>query len=231
MLALVPMLMGLHAVSPEGACAQPPSQDTDLTARRVARMERALALGRARANAGQPSLALSHFEDALRAHPASPEPYVELGRALLALGRTADAIAILTTGRRGAPDHLGLTAVLTDALVANGRAREALALLREASRRRPRAWELAQRRAEVARELGAWSEAVDSYANVLDIARDDPAVPESVCDSARQMLRALAIVLDESHPRARTCGSFAASPRSTSDSRWSRALAACGVVP
>lgn len=230
MLALVPVLMGLHAASPAGTCAQPPSQDTDLTARRVARMERALTLGRARANAGQPSLALSHFEDALRAHPGSPEPYVELGRTLLALGRTTDAIAILTTGRRGAPDHMGLTATLTDALVASGRAREALALLREASRRRPRAWELAQRRAEVARELGAWSEAVDSYAGLLDIARDDPAVPEGVCDSARQMLRALAIVLDGSHPRARTCRALAASPGPTG-ARWSRALAACGVTP
>ena len=101
MLALVPMLMGLHAVSPEGACAQPPSQDTDLTARRVARMERALALGRARANAGQPSLALSHFEDALRAHPASPEPYVELGRALLALGHRG----VCLLARPGRPDR------------------------------------------------------------------------------------------------------------------------------
>ncbi|MBK8412099.1 MAG: tetratricopeptide repeat protein [Sandaracinaceae bacterium] len=96
-LAVLAVCLALTApmLLPSRVHAQASLSDPDLTRRREARMERELARGRAQAAAGHTALAQRHFEDAMRANPSAPQPYLELGRTFLALGRPTDAITIL----------------------------------------------------------------------------------------------------------------------------------------
>lgn len=214
----------LGASLPRGAQAQTSLSDPDLTRRREARMERELARGRAQAAAGHTALAQRHFEDAMRANPSAPQPYLELGRTFLALGRPTDAIAALEAGRLRAPDDAELVAALAEALVASAREQDALRLLREATRRHRAHVDLQRRRGELAQAVGAWSEAADAYAAVLDLAEGGVPVPPELVEHAAATLRALGIVLGDAHPRAHRCDGA----DTTSVERWSRALAACG---
>lgn len=186
-------------------------------------MERELARGRAQAAAGHTALAQRHFEDAMRANPSAPQPYLELGRTFLALGRPVDAITILEAGRLRAPDDTMLIAVLAEALVGSTREQDALRLLREATLRHRENVDLQQRRSALAQSVGAWSEAADGYAALLDLAQRGEAVPPDVVQHAAATLRALGIVLGDGHPRARGC----AGPGATDAARWERALADC----
>jgi cytochrome c-type biogenesis protein CcmH/NrfG len=204
--------------------AQVSSSDPELTQRRIARMERHLALGRAQNAAGHATLAQRHFEDALRENPSAPEPYLELGRTFLALERHADAVTILSAGRHRAPDDASLVAALAEALERNMRGHDALRLLREATQRHPSHVALLLRHGETAQRMGAWSEAADAFAGIVDLARRGATIPADVVESARQNLRALGIVLGDAHPRARRCDPV----DGTADRRWERALAACG---
>lgn len=205
--------------------AQTSPPGPDLTQRRVARMERQLVLGRAQAAAGHSTLALRHFEDALRENPSAPEPYLELGRTFLALSRVADAVTILEAGRHRAPDDTSLVAALAEALVRGARDQDALRLLREATRRHRTHVGLLAQRGELAQRNGAWSEAADAYAGLLDLERRGEAVPPDIAERARQTLRALGIVMGDGHPRAHRCEA----PHPSTGSRWTRALAACGA--
>jgi len=222
-LALLCLEVGPSLLSPCTAAAQASASDPDLTRRREARMERQLALGRVHAAAGHTALAQRHFEDAMRENPSAPQPYLELGRAYLALGRHTDAVAILEAGRYRAPDDTQLVAALADALVASAREQDALRLLREAARRRRNNVELQVQRGDLARQLGAWSEAADAYAALLDLASRGEPVPEDVTDRARETLRALGILIADAHPRTRRCDAESGSEAV----RWDRALAAC----
>ncbi len=208
---------------PSRAHAQAALTDPDLTRRREARMERELARGRAQAAAGHTALAQRHFEDAMRANPSAPQPYLELGRAFLLLQRPADAITILEAGRLRAPNDTALVAALAEALVASAREQDALRLLREATRRHRDHVDLQQRRGALAQSVGAWSEAADAYAALLDLAETGEAVPPEVVARAAATLRALGIVLEEGHPRAHRCDA----PGTTAAERWERALADC----
>ncbi|MCB9658820.1 MAG: tetratricopeptide repeat protein [Sandaracinaceae bacterium] len=224
--ALPPVLalVVLWQVDPGRAVAQ--IADDDLAARRQARMERELILGNARIEAGQPSLAIAHFEDARRAQPSAPEPYAALGRTLLDLGRRADAIAALETGRIRSPDDEGLLLILSQALEANNQARQALALLRGAARRHPRRWATQARRADVAQAVGAFTEAVDAYAAVLDLASTGADVPHAERQRAEDTLAALSLLLDGAHPRTGHCAPSTSSASRGTD-RWRLALAVC----
>lgn len=190
----------------------------------MARMERQLALGRAQAAAGHSTLAQRHFEDALRENPSAPQPYLELGRTFLTLERLADAVTILEAGRHRAPDDTSLVGALAEALVRSARDQDALRLLREANRRHRTHVGLLVQRGELAQRIGAWSEAADAYAALLDLARRGEPVPPAIVESARQTLRALGIVMGDGHPRVGRCRA----PTSES-SRWEQALAGCSA--
>lgn len=220
------LLLGLSgpAFSVRTAQAQAPAGDPSLAQRRMARMERHLALGRAQAALGHPTLAQRHFEDALHENPSSPEPYLELGRTFLALGRHADAVTVLAAGRHRAPDDTLLILALAEGLELTARGQDALRLLREATQRHPAHAGLRLRHGETAQRMGAWSEAANAFAGILDLARRDGAVPTELVETARQNLRALGIVSGGAHPSTRRCDP----PDGTLDGRWQRALAACG---
>jgi tetratricopeptide (TPR) repeat protein len=223
--ALLTLLFALvgFAPIPSRVSAQAPASDPDLLRRREARMVRELARGRALMEANQPSLAQRHFEDALRANPSAPEPYLELARALSALGRHADAVLLLEAGNRRAPDDVSLLSALAGALVASRREPAALQLLREAGGRQRERYDLQLQRGALAQAMGAWSEAADAFSAVLDLADQGHPVPAERVEHARASLRALGILLADLHPRARPC-ELAGAPASA---RWTRALGAC----
>jgi tetratricopeptide (TPR) repeat protein len=161
----------------------------------------------------------------MRAHPAAAAPYLALGRTFALLGRRADAIAALQAGRRHAPDGVALVLALADALAEDGQARAALALLRAATQRHD-GLAILEARGRLARELGAWSEAADAYAAVVDLSRRDDTVPPESVRQAELLLAAIAILLNDEHPRARACAT-AARAAEGARSRWTRALAGC----
>lgn len=164
-----------------------------------------MSAGLAHLAAGDTGGAIAFFQDAIRAQPAFPEAYLGLGRAFSRRGASAEAVRALEIGLTRNPDSAEIASALAAAEADRGRLREALGVMRRAAERHPMRVPLHLSRASYAQLLGAWAEAADAYARVLDLHRAGHAVAAEDIARAEATLRALRLVAGPIHPSVRRC--------------------------
>jgi len=153
------VLLALLVAAP--AVAQPrPRAGAARSARLVARGEAFLA-------SGDRGSAIAFFRDAIGADPMNARAYVSLGEAYRARGSLQDSRTVLEAGLSRSPDEPTLWLALVRTLVDMDRPDDAARALRSLLARRPDHAEAMRLRAELARERGAWSEALTAYRALL----------------------------------------------------------------
>ncbi|MBX3270034.1 MAG: tetratricopeptide repeat protein [Sandaracinaceae bacterium] len=180
----------------------------------AARAARLISRGEAYLAAGDRGSAIGYFREAIDADPLAARAYLRLGEAYRERGSLDDARAVLEAGLERAPDEPALWLALAGALLAAGDLDAAAAAVRGLLERRPDHAEAMRLRAELARERGAWSEALTAYRARLA----SPASPEEAAEALRheRALRILARPLDP-----------VSAPRACEGSAVRRALARC----
>lgn len=128
-----------------------------------ARAARLIARGEAYLAAGDRGSAIGYFRDAIQADPLAAQAYLRLGEAYRERGSFADARTILEAGLVRAPDQAALWLALVHTLIAQDARDDAARALRSLLARDPTNAEGLRLRAQLARERGAWSEALTAY--------------------------------------------------------------------
>jgi Tfp pilus assembly protein PilF len=180
-------------------------------------------MGQAWVSAGAPGAAAGYFRKAIRVDPRDAQAYAALGKIYLDRGEVADAHEIFATGLKYRPDSGKLARLLARAQRAQGNPERAAETLRRLLERVPDATKVHLARARLARERGAWSEALASYRAVLDLAARGQA-REQQASEARRYARGLQVLVGTLDPvRAVPCDGD--TPRARRAVR--RALAEC----
>ncbi|MCB9591560.1 MAG: tetratricopeptide repeat protein [Sandaracinaceae bacterium] len=194
MVRLLPLLVStLLAVSP--AAAQPPQGGAARAARLIARGDAFLA-------SGDRGSAIGYFREAIQANPLAAEAYRRLGEAYRDRGSLGDARTILEAGLTRVPEDAALWMALARTLVALGEPEDAARAVRSLLARDPGNAEALRLRASLARERGAWSEALTAHRALI---ASGVLEPDELAEARRyeQALRLLARPLDPlSAPRA-----------------------------
>ena len=117
-------------------------------------------LGKALVNAGRPSDAVAHYEEAIRLQPTAPEPHYNLGLALAKLGRPAEAAARYEEALHLQPDYAEAHNNLGNLLLNAGRLEEAATHYDKAARLKPDFAEAHSNLSNVRLEQGQPAEAI-----------------------------------------------------------------------
>lgn len=180
-------------------------------AARADRAERLRAMGRAWLAAGDLGSAAGYFRDAIRVHPTDPASYVRLGEIYLERDDPAEAIEVLEAGLEQRPGHAAIVRHLAEALERSGDRQAAAEALRDLLERRPGDVRAHLARARLARERGAWSEALASYRALIDLAARGGPVPQDVLAKAREDAAGLRVLVGGVDPaRGGRCDAGAA---------------------
>jgi len=185
---LMALLVG--AASPAGA--------QDGRARRAAAKTR---MGTALVRANNPGSAVAYFREAIQIDPRFEPAYVALGELYRAQGRDSDALEVVRAGLRRRPRSVPLALVLA-AIVEPSDPAEAAEVLREAARADPRSVAVQQALGELAREQGAFAEALAAYRAVLRLAADVPEHREAYAE-AHRFVAALRLLVRDVDPPSR----------------------------
>ncbi len=176
------------------------AQNADPAARQ-ARAAQLRARGEAYMQSGDPGSAIGYFRDALAINPNDGRSYLALARIYEARGSTRDALEVLSVGLRHAPEDAALWGVVADVLISVGELDEAAQALREQTNRTPDDVEAYRRRAALAKQRGAWTEALASYRRVIDLVTcGNSSVDASVVDEARALVAGLVILAGGTDP-------------------------------
>jgi len=177
------MLGGLLLFPAIGAAQEPASRAERLTTR-----------GEALVRGGDPGSATSYFRRAIQANGRHVPAYAALAGVYLERGRMVDALEVLRVGLHRMPGQPRLTLILARTLHDRGERAAAAALVRELVASEPSNAEAHRIRAELARERGAWSEALDSYRAIEALGRRGE-VSSEVAEEARRYAAALRVLV------------------------------------
>ena len=174
--------------------------------RRAQRAAERTALGQALVRAGNPGSATAHFRDAIRIDPAFAPAYLGLAGIYRDAGRFSDALDVLRLGIRRRPRSVPLALLLAEVLAETDRA-AAAEVLRDTVRRAPQSVEAHRARGALARERGAFAEAIASYRAVVRLTENaqEPALAE-VHEEARRYVAALRLLVRDVDPVGRCEG-------------------------
>ena len=189
------------------ARAQPPEPPlrTHSSPRMHPRTQRAADLasrGSSLVRAGNPVSATAYYLDALHTDPGYEPAYVGLGALYRDANRPSDALEVLEAGYRRLPRSAAIVILLADVLQRTGRSRDAADVLRQAARSSDDL-RLLEARADLARERGAFGEAIASYRAILRLAGPDQAELRAEAERYEAALRLLVRDVD---PAARCEG-------------------------
>jgi len=158
------LLAAFSLAAPTTAGAQ------DGRARRAAEKTR---MGAALVRANNPGSAVAYFREAIQIDPRFERAYVALGELYRAQGRDSDALEVVRAGLRRRPRSTALALVLA-AIVQPSDPAEAARVLRDAARADPSSVPVQRALGELARERGAFAEALAAYRAVLRLTEADP---------------------------------------------------------
>ncbi len=186
------LLSALLWGSPPAAAAQ------DGRARRAAEKVR---MGQALVQAGNPGSAVAYFREAIRIDPRFEPAYVGLGELYRAQGRDSDALEAVRAGLRRRPRSVPLTLLLA-AILGPSDPAEAAAILRRTAEAEPRSVPVQRALGALARERGAFAEALAAYRAVVRLTADDPARADAHAEAAR-LVAALRLLVRDVDPPSR----------------------------
>ena len=171
------------------------------------RAERLYAMGVALGSAGNIPGAQSYLRRAINADPSYEEPYVALVELFIMRSAWTDAQAVLQAGRRYHHESTRLARLTVELARRLGDAGRAARAARNLVRVAPDEPESHTLRAELARERGAWSEALTATRALLDLARRARTEPIAARQARITELeateRALRLVVSQTDPASR----------------------------
>jgi tetratricopeptide (TPR) repeat protein len=139
--------------------------------------------------AGQPQLALAHFDQAIAVSPRATAYHLNRAGALHRVGRSDDAIAAcreaLRLDRNSAEAHQVLGHVLSDL----GRGAEAIAAYREAARRKPGLFDIHNNLGVALRNAGRLEEAEQSLRQALRREPGEPGITANLSSVLKELGR------------------------------------------
>lgn len=182
------------------------------------RVEQALRTGEAFLRAGDRGSAIGWFRQALQRNPNDPRPYALLGEAYRQRNDLNNARQVLEAGLVRRPESVALWLTLAHTLRQADDLERAAAALRSLLRRAPDHLEALRMRAAIARERGAWSEALTVTRRLV---HDGEALglSEAEREEARRFEPALRLLARPMDP--------VSAPRACHGSGIRRALARC----
>jgi len=166
-------------------------------ARRAAEKTR---IGDALVRANDLGSAVAYFREAIQIDPRFERAYVALGELYRAQGRDSDALEVVRAGLRRRPRSTAL-ALLFVAIVRSSDPLEAARVLRDAARADPGSLSVWRALGGLARERGAFAEALAAYRAVLRLTVDAPE-SEARAEAAR-FVRALRVLVVDVDPVSR----------------------------
>ncbi len=158
-------------------------------------------MGAALVRANNPGSAVAYFREAIQIDPRFERAYVALGELYRAQGRSSDALEVVRAGLRRRPRSVPLSLVLA-AIVRPSDPAEAARVLREAARADPSSVAVQQALGELARDRGAFAEAIAAYRAVARLTEDDPARAETHAEAIR-FVAALRLLVRDVDPPSR----------------------------
>lgn len=183
-----------------GALASP-VEAQDGRARRAAEKTQ---MGIALVRANNPGSAVAYFREAIQIDPSFERAYVGLGELYRAQGRHSDALEVVRAGLRRRPRSVPLSLVLA-AIVQPSDPAEAARVLREAARADPSSVAVQRALGELARDRGAFAEAIAAYRAVARLTEGDPAQADAHAE-ARRYVAALRLLVRDVDPPSRCVG-------------------------
>lgn len=186
------LLVALAALAPPAGSAQ------DDRARRAGDKTR---MGRALVRAGNPGSAVAYFREAIQIDPRFEPAYVALGELYRAQGRDSDALEVVRAGLRRRPRSVPLALVLA-AILQPSDPTEAAAVLRRAAAADPSSVAVHRALGAMARERGAFAEAIAAYRAVARLTEGDPAQTEARAEALR-FVAALRLLVRDVDPPSR----------------------------
>jgi len=180
-------------------CAAPLAAEAqDGRARRAAEKVR---MGRALVGAGNPGSAVAYFREAIQIDPHLEAAYVGLGELYRGQGRDSDALETVRAGLRRRPRSVPL-ALLMAATLGPSDPSEAMAILRRVAEAEPESVPVQRALGALARERGAFAEALAAYRAVARLTAGDPAQAEVLAE-ARRFVAALRLLVGDVDPVGR----------------------------
>lgn len=168
---------------------------------RASRAAEKVRMGTALVRAGNPGSAVAYFREAIRIDPRFEPAYVGLGELYRAQGRDSDALEAVRAGLQRRPRSVPL-ALLLAAIVGPSDPGEAATILRRVAEAEPRSVRVWEALGALARERGAFAEALAAYRAVVRLTAGDPEQADRHAEATR-FVAALRLLVRDVDPPSR----------------------------